>query len=189
MHQSRDTDEALVARFEETGERTAIETLVRRHWAAALRTARTVCRNDALAEEALQEAFVSLLTMSRRSGATRFKGCFRAWFLTNVTNKARMALRGEYRACRKSRLNPRELYARTPRFSESHGEGEARVRAQDVFENLARLSSAGRHAVWHYFVNDCSQREVALRLGISQQMVSRSIARGVRQLRTRLCCS
>ncbi len=188
MHGVHQTDVSLLARFLENGDRAALETLVQRHWSVALQTARTVCRDDALAEEALQEAFLILLSARRRTPAFKFEGRFKAWFLTVVTNKARMALRGESRARRKSHLSLHELRERSPRFQVSENDTEVRTQIQEVLDELASLSFSGRNAVRQYFMNECSQQEMALRLGLSQQMVSRMITRGLSQLRKKLYC-
>ena len=66
----------------------------------ALRMAVSICRNYHLAEEAVQDAMISIVCRGRFTN--RGEGSFKAWFNTVVCNSARNALLKE------SRLKARE---------------------------------------------------------------------------------
>ena len=71
-------DDALL-RATADGSRTAFETLVRRHQAAVWSLVRRLAPSDALAEEALQEAFVAAF---KGAGSWSGEGSVRSWLLT-----------------------------------------------------------------------------------------------------------
>jgi len=76
----RDGDETLIRRTA-TGHRSAFEALVERHQAAVYRFARVLARDDAGAEDAVQETFAAAW-----KGARRFRGeaPVRTWLFTLV---------------------------------------------------------------------------------------------------------
>jgi RNA polymerase sigma-70 factor (ECF subfamily) len=182
MPPEKPTDEALYARFRQHADRLAYEELVRRWWARAYTLARFICRCSELAEEAVQEAFLRLL-----SGTAVFhsqgRGSFRCWFLSVVTSCARTCRRSEWRAARKRRT----AVPRAKRERKSKERVEARDREQwlDLAWALSRLESRWRVPVTLYFLEGVSQRELASKLGVSQQMVSRRIREGLELLRGR----
>jgi RNA polymerase sigma-70 factor, ECF subfamily len=87
---SRLSDETLMALVTE-GDPDAFALLYRRHTPAALALATQMCRRRAIAEEVIQEAFLSFWRSRRRFDATR--GSVRAWVLGIVRNRAIDVLR------------------------------------------------------------------------------------------------
>lgn len=172
-------DEELYTRFTVHGERAAIETLVRRWHGAAYRVSRCLCPNDTLAEEAQQNAFLEL-TSARSPFENRRPGSFRAWFLRLVANKARMVMRCERRAQRKKRAAFIHRCAPYNGTTSVTFFDDLRAELRQV---LARVEERWRTPVELHFLDGLTQREVASRLGVSQQMVSRRIARGLELLR------
>jgi RNA polymerase sigma-70 factor, ECF subfamily len=76
------------------GDRIAFEALIRRHNARLFRVARAILRDDAAAEDALQEAY---LTAYRALGEFRGEARIDTWLTRIVINQALMALRRQRR--------------------------------------------------------------------------------------------
>ena len=178
-------DEAAYARFLKDGDRSALETLVARWHGSAFRVACCICRNSTWAEEAVQDAFLKLLSRQARF-EDRGPGSFRGWFLSLVTNCARMARRAEGRAERKRSVNPREYCRRKGWDLDPHalpGGGEWRY---GLSHALSAIEERWRRPVELHFLEGMPQKELAAVLGVSQQMVSRRIEQGLALLRLRL---
>ena len=174
-------DEALYERYLRQNDREALEELVSRWKRPAFLVARCICGNPALAEEAVQETFLKILA---RQGPFRNQGAgsFRAWFLSLATNCARMARRAEAR----KKVNPREYASRKgmdARTAKPVAGRECRLVLAGALEGLAEHC---RTPVVLHFMQGLRQKEVATRLGISQQMVSRRIEDGLLKLRLQL---
>jgi len=86
-------DHALVARIV-AGDSAAFETVMRRHNGALFRTARAILRDDADAEDALQEAY---LAAYRNLGAFRGDARLSTWLTRIVINQALGRLRARRR--------------------------------------------------------------------------------------------
>ena len=82
-------DSELAARLA-AGERAAFEALMRRHNRALFRTARAILRDDAEAEDALQEAY---LQAYRAIGGFRAEAKLKTWLARIVANEALMRVR------------------------------------------------------------------------------------------------
>jgi RNA polymerase sigma-70 factor, ECF subfamily len=82
-------DSELAARVA-AGERAAFEALMRRHNRALFRTARAILRDDAEAEDALQEAY---LQAYRAIGGFRAEAKLKTWLARIVANEALMRVR------------------------------------------------------------------------------------------------
>jgi RNA polymerase sigma-70 factor (ECF subfamily) len=87
---SADAPDAELARQITQGNSAAFETLMRRHNRALFRTARAILRDDAEAEDALQEAYLQAYrTMASYRGEARLS----TWLARVVANEALMRLR------------------------------------------------------------------------------------------------
>lgn len=82
------TDAELWARFA-GGDRRAMSEVVRRHGAAVLRFARALVKDASLAEDVLQETFLSA---TRAASGYRGEGSLRGWLLT-IARRAALRLR------------------------------------------------------------------------------------------------
>lgn len=91
---SPDAPDAELARRVAGGDQTAFETLMRRHNRALFRTARAILRDDAEAEDALQEAY---LQAYRTMGSYRGEARLSTWLARVVANEALMRLRKQAR--------------------------------------------------------------------------------------------
>ena len=179
------SDEDLYACFMNRGDQAAMEELVARWHGAAYRVARCICRNHELAEESVQDTFLTLL--SRRAHfKSRGAGSFRAWLLSLVSNSARMARRKELRAEARKRIAPRDFACR---------KGLDRIPSQalpeDSWRTLLTRALEGLEERWRtpliqHFMNGMQQKEIALSTGVSQQMISKRLAEGLAHLRSQM---
>jgi RNA polymerase sigma-70 factor (ECF subfamily) len=97
---SASASDAELARHVAQGNGAAFETLMRRHNRALFRTARAILRDDAEAEDALQEAYLQAYrTMASYRGEARLS----TWLARVVANEALMRLR---KRARRSALVP-----------------------------------------------------------------------------------
>jgi RNA polymerase sigma-70 factor, ECF subfamily len=87
---SLDASDAELARRVAGGDQAAFEVLMRRHNRALFRTARAILRDDAEAEDALQEAY---LQVYRTIGTYRGEARLSTWLARVVANEALMRLR------------------------------------------------------------------------------------------------
>jgi RNA polymerase sigma-70 factor, ECF subfamily len=87
---SPDAPDAELARRVAAGDQAAFEVLMRRHNRTLFRTARAILRDDAEAEDALQEAY---LRAYRTIGSFRGEARLSTWLARVVANEALMRLR------------------------------------------------------------------------------------------------
>ncbi len=185
MNTSSSLDEELYAAFLSHGDQGAMEELVARWHGAAYRVARCICRKHELAEEAVQDAFLNLLSRKAHF-KSQGTGSFRAWLLSLVTNSARMARRKEMRAEARKRIEPRDFVLR---------KGLDRIPAHAAPEHswctlLARtlegIEERWRTPILMHFMNGMPQKEIALSTGVSQQMISKRLSEGLAHLRAQM---
>ena len=91
---SRNAPDADLAVLAAGGETAAFEALMRRHNRMMFRTARAILRDDAEAEDALQEAYMAAY---RSLGSFRAEARFSTWLARIVANEALMRLRKQTR--------------------------------------------------------------------------------------------
>ena len=91
---STEVPEAELARRVAAGDQAAFEALMRKHNRALFRTARAILRDDAEAEDALQEAY---LRAYRTIGTYRGEARLSTWLARVVANEALMRLRKQAR--------------------------------------------------------------------------------------------
>src|SRR4029453_6143172 len=89
-----DEPDVELARRVAQGDQRAFEALMRRHNRALFRTARAILRDDAEAEDALQEAY---LQAYRTIGGYRGEARLSTWLARVVANEALMRLRKQAR--------------------------------------------------------------------------------------------
>ena len=104
-------DEALAARAAH-GDVSAFEALMRRHNRTLFRTARAILRDDAEAEDALQEAY---LQAYRALPAFRGEARFGTWLVRIVANEALVRRRKE---ARRAQIVPMQSADATPELEE-----------------------------------------------------------------------
>ncbi len=152
------SDEALVA-LAARSEQTALAELYDRYGRTAYGLALRVLRDQALAEDAVQEAF---LTVWRT--ASRFmpeKGRASTWILTLVHRRAVDAVRREQRR----RADSLELATEPSSVEGVEEDAWLRLQRERVQEALRRLPDAQREALELAYYGGFSQSELAERLG------------------------
>jgi RNA polymerase sigma factor (sigma-70 family) len=141
-----------------SGAREPVAELVRRHWDTAVRLTARVLGSTELARDAAQEAAVAAMTDLAR---LRSPDSFGAWFCGIALNV--------------SRRWRRQLCAEIPRGQAEQAGGvpgpEEAVELADlhtrVHAAIATLADGQRQAVWLFYLQGLSHREVAAELGIS----------------------
>jgi RNA polymerase sigma-70 factor (ECF subfamily) len=151
------SDEALVA-LAARAEQSALAELYDRYGRPAYGLALRILRDDALAEDAVQEAF---LTLWRTAG--RFvpeKGSASTWILTLVHRRAVDVVRREQRR----RVDTLES-APEPRTGGADEEAWLRLQRERVQAALRRLPDQQREALELSYYAGYTQAEIAARLG------------------------
>lgn len=157
---------------------TAFEELYDRYCTRAWRVALSVCGDERHAEDAVEDAFVSIWTNARSYRADR--GTVAAWLLSTVRNRAVAHVRDE-QANRDSRA------AIDPSSPESPGvgvEAEALERARVLRALLDGLPDAEREAITLALYGELTTDEIATCLGLSPEAVKGRIRGGLRKLAT-----
>jgi RNA polymerase sigma factor (sigma-70 family) len=155
---ARVTSDADLVRDALSGDKEPLGELLSRHWATAVALATRVLGSADLARDAAQEAAVAAMT---DLAALRSPDRFGAWFCgiaLNVSRRWLRQLRTELRA------SPAELAADSPGPAEQAETAElvARVRAA-----VSELPPGQRDAVWLFYLQGLTHREVAADLRIS----------------------
>jgi len=157
----------------------AFAVLYDRYCDRAYRIARSVCRDDGRAEEAVQEAFISIWK-TRRTYVTQ-EGKVAPWVLTVVRYRAidvtrRNGLHAEHRA------SDDMLYTvRGPTSVED--QVFARERARHLLTLLARLPDAQREVIMLAFYGQLTHSEIAAQLGLPPGTVKGRMRLGLQRLR------
>lgn len=143
-------------------DRRAFGELYARHATAMGATARRVCRRPELAEDATQEAFLSLWRdaggFSPRAGAPT------AWVHTIVHNRSIDVLRRVLAAERRTEHDDLELLLLPSPAPSSHDAARARECEARLADAVAALPDAQREAIELAYYDGLSQREIAERL-------------------------
>jgi RNA polymerase sigma-70 factor (ECF subfamily) len=171
-------DDVVVARVR-AGELPHYELLVRRHNRAVFRAARALLRNDAEAEDAAQEAWVSAYEkLAQFTGASRFG----TWIVAITLNEARSRLRRQ--AVRAAAARSPEPRPEAPPDPER--EVEMREQAAMVERAVDALPARHREVFVLRAVEGLATAEVAIALGVSEEVVKTRLHRARLLLRERL---
>lgn len=172
-------EQELIARSR-AGDTRAFDELVRLHQGLALRVAFLVVRERSEAEDVTQEAFVKAF---RSIGRFEVNSPFRPWLMRIVRNEALNRVRGTAR---------RERFAR--RLMNDPGSGGAAPSPESLVVNdlerrrvlsaMEALPGKYRSVVFHRYLLDMSEREVATVLHIPIGTVKSRTARGLALLRS-----
>ena len=160
------------------GSTAAFEALYDRYCDRAYRVARSVCRDVGRAEEAVQEAFISIWR-SRSSYDER--GNVAAWVLTMVRHRAIDSARrnGPHAAHRAS-----EDLLQTARAPDHVSQQVAdRGQARDLLSVIAKLPDAQRDVITLAFYRQLTHPEIAARLDLPLGTVKGRIRLGIERLR------
>lgn len=160
------------------GERAAFAELYRRYGSAAYGLASRVLGEPSLAEEVVQEVFLSV--WRRADGYDPARGSVRSWLFAQIHHRAVDVVRREEAERRRSQSNP------SPAENE-HGvedvieEGWLRARRQQVRDALDGLSADQRQVIEMAYFRGLTQTQVARATGLPLGTVkSRTLAAMVR---------
>jgi RNA polymerase sigma factor (sigma-70 family) len=179
---SADVD--LVRRIR-AGERTAVDDLYQRFARPAFALARRILADDGLAEDVLQDVFV---TVWRDPAAfDRARGTVAAWVLGMVHHKAVDAVRREESQRRRRARTEDDLALNAPTSTRDvEEEAFARVVSERVRLALGVLPSLQREALTLAYYGGYTQREVAALTGAPLGTVKTRMLAGMRRLREEL---
>jgi RNA polymerase sigma-70 factor, ECF subfamily len=162
----------------ESGMADAFEELYERYHVRAYRLARSVCRDDGRAEEAVQEAFVSIW----RKPATyqRARGTVASWLLSVVHHRAVDVARSNTRhTSRRADDGIVEL----PRVSGLADHVVDRDDATRLSDQLQRLPGAQREVIALAFFGQLTHAEIAVQLDLPPGTIKGRMRLGLQKLR------
>jgi RNA polymerase sigma-70 factor (ECF subfamily) len=160
----------------QAGQVEAFAAIFDRHGSMAYSLAYRVCRRRALAEEVVQEAFLSLWRSRDRYDPAR--GSVRSWVLRVVHNRAIDALR-------RAPAPAAELTAEHEPPAPDHTEAAVvqRADAHHLRQALHALPDEQRRAIELAFFDGLTHGEIAARLGLPPGTVKGRIRLGMQKLR------
>ncbi|MFZ5824367.1 MAG: RNA polymerase sigma factor [Bacillota bacterium] len=163
----------------QAGDRSALNLLYSTYAEAAIRTAFLITRSKAVAEDAVQEAFVQVI---RTVPTLRDPASFRPWFYRIVVNSAKRLSRNI------SRSLPLDLeYTKVDLTALSPDEAAIGIEEiQMVRAAINDLNQAHREAVILRYYTDLSEDEIAQSLGVPSGTVKSRLHRAKEVLRERL---
>ena len=167
------------------GDRTAVDDLYERFRRPAFALARRILADESLAEDVLQEVFLSV--WRDPSAYDRSRGSFSSWLLAVVHHKAVDAVRREESQRRRQALAQEDLALDEP-MARRDVEEEAwtRVVAEQVRSALGVLSGPQREALTLAYYGGYTQREVAALTGTPLGTVKTRMLAGMRRLKAEL---
>ena len=167
------------------GDRGAIDDLYERFRRPAFALARRILADDTLAEDVLQDVFLSVW---RNPGAfDGARGSFSSWLLAMVHHKAVDAVRREESHRRRQTRAEEDLALSAPTAARDvEDEAWSRVVADRVRVALAVLPSAQREALTLAYYGGYTQREVAALTGAPLGTVKTRMLAGMRRLKAEL---
>ena len=176
-----ETDEALMVRVQDAGDIDAFGSLYDRHAARAFGVAVSVLGDSGRAEEAVQEAFLSIWR-----GRTNFRpatGSFRAWSMRSVRHAAIDRLRYDAATSRPVLCEQSED---PPDSSAGSVEDEVVARSEAVAlrRALAELPDAQSEVITLAFYGELSHAEIADQLELPPGTVKGRMRLGLEKLRT-----
>jgi RNA polymerase sigma-70 factor (ECF subfamily) len=164
------------------GDRTAVDDLYERFRRPAFALARRVLADESLAEDVLQEVFLSV--WRDPSAYDRARGSFSSWLLAVVHHKAVDAVRREESQRRRQTLAGEELVLEEPVAARDvEEEAWTRVVAEQVRTALGSLSHPQREALTLAYYGGYTQREVAALTGAPLGTVKTRMLVGMRRLK------
>jgi RNA polymerase sigma-70 factor, ECF subfamily len=157
------TDEELVTRMQE-GDTHAFELLYDRHAGRALRVARAVVGDRALAEEAVQEAFLSIWRNASRYDPR--VGSFRAWALSVVRYRAIDTLRVRHKEVGDASVDDDEFIVLPDETADTEAAVARRLETVRIRRQLAQLPLPQRELVVLAYFGGLSHGELAAQLSL-----------------------
>jgi RNA polymerase sigma factor (sigma-70 family) len=178
-------DDLELVRRLQAGHRDAVDDLYVRFRRPAFSLARRILGDDTMAEDVLQDVFLSVW---RDPWAyERGRGSFASWLLAVVHHKAVDAVRREESQRRRTAQAGDELRLTEPMATrEVDEEAESRVVAEQVRSALGALTAPQREALTLAYYGGYTQREVAALTGAPLGTVKTRMLAGMRRLKEEL---
>jgi RNA polymerase sigma factor (sigma-70 family) len=177
-------DASLVRRIR-AGDRGAIDDLYARFRRPAFALARRILVDDTLAEDVLQDVFLSIWRDPHAFDGAR--GSFASWVLALVHHKAVDAVRREESQRRRQARAEDELALAAPtEVHDVEDEAWTRVVSEQVRGALSVLSDPQREALTLAYYGGYTQREVAALTGAPLGTVKTRMLAGMRRLKEEL---
>jgi RNA polymerase sigma-70 factor (ECF subfamily) len=162
------------------GEARAFEVIFDRHAQRAFSLAYRMCGRRAMAEDVVQEAFLSLWRSGARYDPAR--GSVRSWVLSVVHNRAIDAFRRE--AVKESRdVSDDRVMERTPSLQLTHAEVERLDDAQHVRGALGELPAEQRQVIELAYFGGFTHSQIAETLGLPAGTVKGRMRLGLTKMR------
>jgi RNA polymerase sigma-70 factor (ECF subfamily) len=166
------------------GGQDALALLYERHGTACYRLARHITASSALAEDAVQEAFVGLW---RSPGSFQGRrGTVRNWLLALTHHKAVDLVRRETAERRRLTAQAAQQAADPPRSEDPAAAAWAGVQAVEVRAALLELPEAQRQALTLAYFGGYTQSQIAELTGVPLGTVKTRMVTAMRRLRLRL---
>jgi RNA polymerase sigma-70 factor (ECF subfamily) len=175
-------DEDLMARVHD-GDARAFEVIFDRHGDVAFSLAYRMCGRRAMAEDIVQEAFLSLWRSSVRYERTR--GSVRSWVLGVVHNRAIDAFRRESVRV-KGTVGDESIAERMPAPERTEAEAERRDEARQVRSALGELPAEQRQVIELAYFGGFSHSQIAEMLKLPAGTVKGRMRLGLTKLRVSL---
>lgn len=157
----------------------ALNELYDRYGSRAYRIARSVCRDPQGAEDAVQDAFLSV--WNERASYDPRRGTSRAWIFTLVYHSAIAVVRRDRRhASRRMSVEALESCAAAVDVA---SQSVSRVDARTLRRHLAELPAAQREVITLAYFGQLSQREIAAHLGLPAGTIKSRMRLGLEKLR------
>ena len=161
----------------------ALEALYERYGKVAYSLARRILTDEVLAQDVVQEVFLSLWRDAQRFDAGR--GTLATYLLSMTHHRAVDVVRREENL-RRRRTSDEVLEFRPDPNPGVEAEAEAAERRSEVRAALAQLPSAQREALALAYFGGYTQREVAALVGVPLGTVKTRMAAGMRKLQQAL---
>lgn len=167
-------DDTAIAERIACGDRAALEQLFLEHGGSVKAVARRVLRNEALAEDVVQETFVTFWDAPDRFNPER--GSLRTFLLTIAHRRAVDIVRSEIARARREERPP------DPHHYDLEEEVLSRSLSEAVRSALEELAAGEREAISLAYFGGLSYTEVAKHLGQPEGTVKSRIRSGMRKL-------
>jgi len=171
-------DDAVLAAAVVDGDRDALESAFQKYGGAVKAMANRVLRNETLAEDVVQDVFVSFWKAPQKYDSNR--GTLRTFLVTLAHRRAVDTVRSEQARFKREEKVPDDV---VPSIDE---EVWTRALSDSVREALEDLSEGERAAISLAYFGGLSYVEVAQKLGAPEGTVKSRIRSGMRKLSTSL---
>jgi RNA polymerase sigma-70 factor (ECF subfamily) len=174
-------DGELMAQVQ-AGSTEALGQLFDRYYTRVYRIALVICGSRELAEDAVQNAFVSIWT--GRRGFLEQRGTVAAWLLASVRYRAIDLIR--HRARRVAPLLSGDEFDSVEASEDTAAEVASHIEAEHVRALLAQLPAAQQEVIMLAFYGGLTHAEIAAQLSLPSGTVKGRMRLGLRKLRDSL---